>query len=172
MGDEEVMAANLGKSSGTWQSGSRKTPTRTSPKEQSGKLESIYGRKTPTFDGRKTPTMENRKTPTLDSSPKGSTLSKEDIIFGRKPSPIDGKKSPKDGKKSPLDGSLRGKLPGVDDRPWQPPNFRSASPGSSEHSRGSRGVTPVDATLDTISETPREKMTPRMERGGKRTDIS
>ena len=29
---------------------------------------------------------------------------------------------------------------------------------------GSRGVTPTDA-LDTISETPREKMTPRMQRG-------
>ncbi|XP_012946322.2 serine/arginine repetitive matrix protein 1 [Aplysia californica] len=157
--DEEVMAANLGKASpgGTWQPGSlktpspkqdslfaRKTPTRDSPKEQSGRLESIYG----------------RKTPTKDVSPRSGGLSKEDIIFGRK--------TPVDGKKSPHDGSLR-KLPGVDggDKPWQPPNFRSASPGSSEHSRGSRGVTPVDATLDTISETPREKVTPRIQRGQK-----
>ena len=40
--DEEIMAANLGRSSpgGSWQSGSKKTP--------SPKTDTLYGRKTPT----------------------------------------------------------------------------------------------------------------------------
>lgn len=162
--DEEVMAANLGRASpsGTWQPGSKKTPspkmdtlygrkalTSTSPKE-AGRLESIFG----------------RKTPTREVSPKSNTMSKEDIIFGRK-TPDDGKKSPLDRNKSPGDSSMR-KLPGMEDRQWQPPNYRSASPGSSEHSRGSRGVTPVDSTLDTITETPRDKVAPRVQRGQKK----
>ncbi|RUS90965.1 hypothetical protein EGW08_001269 [Elysia chlorotica] len=155
--DEEVVAANYGRLGGSrnWQSSGLKTPSPTqdgrlsnrtptigSPKDQTGKLDSIFGRKTPTRD-------------TTSKSPQ-SGLSKEDIIFGRKTPSSDGKRSPADKR-----------LPGVDGSgdKWQPPNFRSVSPSSSiEHSRGSRGVTPIDSMLGTISETPREKVTPRMQR--------
>ncbi|GFS03139.1 microtubule-associated protein 9-like [Elysia marginata] len=156
--DEEVVAANYGRLSGgrNWQSSGLKTPSPTqdarlsnrtptigSPKDQTGKLDSIFGRKTPTRE-------------TASKSPQ-SGLSKEDIIFGRKNPSLDGKRSPADKR-----------LPGVDGAgdKWQPPNFRSVSPSSSvEHSRGSRGVTPIDSMLGTISETPREKGTPQIQRG-------
>ncbi|GFN84105.1 microtubule-associated protein 9-like [Plakobranchus ocellatus] len=155
--DEEVMAANYGRSSGGrhWQSSGLKTPSPTqdlrlsnrtptfgSPKDQTGKLDSIFGRKTPT-----------KESPTSSKSPQ-TGLTKEEIIFGRKTPGSDGKRSPNDKR-----------LPGVDGEKWQPPNFRSVSPSSSiEHSRGSRGVTPIDSMLGTISETPREKVTPRIQR--------
>lgn len=150
--DEEVVAANYGKlnSGRNWQSSGIKTPSPTqdarlsnrtstlgSPKDQTGRLDSIFGKKTPTRE-------------TTSKSPQPG-LSKEDIIFGRRnPSPADKR------------------LPGVEgpgDK-WQPPNFRSVSPSSSvEHSRGSRGVTPIDSMLGTISETPREKGSSQLSRG-------
>ena len=95
--DEEVMAANYGRLGGSrnWQSSGLKTPSPTqesrlsnrtptigSPKDQTGNLDSIFGRKTPTKES-------------ISKSPQ-SGLSKEDIIFGRKTPSSDGKRSPAD----------------------------------------------------------------------------
>ncbi|CAL1528196.1 unnamed protein product [Lymnaea stagnalis] len=141
--DEEVMAATSGKIfGGSWQPSGVKSPSprqeskflRKNTKDQSSTLDSLFGRKTPTYD----------------------SLSKEEIIFGRK-TPIEGKKSPSSGSS----------MPGMD-KQWQPPSFRSASPGiTNEQNKGSPRVTPTDSLLESISETPREKMTPRLQRGQK-----
>ncbi|XP_059176603.1 neurofilament heavy polypeptide-like isoform X2 [Physella acuta] len=152
--DEEV-ASTFGNTGGKglWQPPGLKTP---SPQQESKFLRKNH--KTP-----KEPLVDSiggRKTPLNES------LTKEEIIFGRK-TPSEGKKSPSDGLFQRLNGS-----DGVTDKQWHPPNFRNVSPNSSvEPNKGSHGVTPVDSMLDTISETPREKMTPRIQRGQK-TDTS
>ncbi|KAK7011640.1 serine arginine repetitive matrix protein 1, partial [Biomphalaria glabrata] len=140
--DEEVANTfEKSKSAGLWQPPGVKAP---SPKQESKFLKQNAKKtsNTSTLDsviGRKTPTYEN--------------LTKEEIIFGRK--------TPTEGKRSPHDWSQG-------DKNWQPPNYRSALQSSpTEVNRGSRGVTPADSLLESISESPRDKMTPRLLRGQK-----
>lgn len=85
--DDEIVAANLGKTNygESWQSVKTPSPTQGSK----------YLRKTARNDQTKKPDLLNgRKTPTKAASSHLS-LSKEEIIFGRK-TPSDGKKSPSD----------------------------------------------------------------------------
>ncbi|CAG5123155.1 unnamed protein product [Candidula unifasciata] len=151
--DEEIIAANLGRSASreSVHSGGLKTP---SPKQ-----ESKYLRKPARKEHSENVSASGRKTPVKDTSPH-SSVSKEDGLFGRR-TPV-----------SKEDRSITFHENEHEDKQWQPPKYRTVSPKDREPSRGSRGVSPIDSSLDRIGESAEEKLAKQILRGQREgTDV-